>query len=89
MPNPGVDVEGIARRGQEYYEQHLRAELEPEHTGKYLFLDVETGEYEMDEDQLAAMARARSKHPETVFYILRVGYPAAGRIGAGAARRPS
>jgi len=89
MPNPTIDREELARRGQRYYEQFLRAELEPEHQGKYLFLDVETGDYELDEDQLAAMARARAKHPGAVFYILRVGYPAVGRIGARVPRRSS
>ena len=82
MANAMVDREEFVRRGQEYYDEHLRARLEPDHKGEYVVLDAETGEYEMDRDRLAAMARARAKHPGTVFYIVRVGYPTVGRIGA-------
>ena len=89
MPDTTTDPQDLARRGQAYYDEHLRAELEPEHNGEYLFLDVESGDYEMDEDELAAMARARAKHPRSVFYILRVGYPTAGSIGARVRRGPS
>jgi len=62
----------------------MRAEsrLEPDHHGEYVFLDVATGDYDVDSDPLAAMARARAKHPDTVFYIVRVGYATVGRIGA-------
>lgn len=82
MVNTAVDIEGIARRGEEYYDRFLRAKLEPEHKGKYVVLNVETGDYEMDESQLAALDRAEAKHPDTVFCTLRVGYRAVGRIGA-------
>jgi hypothetical protein len=87
MPDPAVDLKEIARRGQEYYDRHLRATLEPEHTGKFLVLDVETGDYEMDESEVVASERARAKHPHSLFYILRVGYRAAHCIGARLAPR--
>ena len=89
MADTVMDRHELARRGQAYYDQHLRETLEPQHNGKYLVLDVETGEYEMDADQVVAMQRARARHPTTVFYIVRVGYPAVGRIGARLRRRPS
>ncbi|MBM4033694.1 MAG: hypothetical protein FJ291_18200 [Planctomycetes bacterium] len=71
----------LARRGQAYYDEHLRARLEPEHDGRFLALDVETGDYEVDEDEMAAIQRARAKHPQTLFYVLRIGHRAAHRIG--------
>ena len=89
MAEPAVDIKELARRGQEYYDQHLRADLEPEHTGKFLVLDVDAGDYELDESQAAALERAIAKHPGTVFYILRVGYRAAARIGARFRREPA
>ena len=82
MSEPPVAHEEIARRGREHYDRVLRAELEPEHTGEFLVLDVETGDYELDESQLAAFDRAEARHPDGVFYILRVGYRTATRIGA-------
>jgi hypothetical protein len=95
MPQVTSDRHELARRGQAYYDQFLRATLEADHKGEYLVLDVETGDYELDEDEMAAIQRARAKHPRRAFYILRVGYRAAviaeqgsgTRIQAGAARR--
>ena len=89
MSHTTLDRHELARRGQAYYDEHLRAKLEPEHRGEYVWLDAETGDYEMDGDQLAAMRRARARHPHAVFYVIRVGYPAVGRIGARLRRRPS
>ena len=82
MARQTMSPEEIGRRGQDYYEQFLRDKLEPEHTGKFLALDVETGEYEMDADEMTAIDRARARMPDKIFYILRVGYRTADRIGA-------
>jgi len=82
MHGAPTDREGFAQRGQDYYETFLRAKLEPAHRGEFLYLDVETGEYELDADEVVAMERATANHPDSVFYILRVGYPASVYIGA-------
>jgi hypothetical protein len=89
MPKPPQDPEGFARRAEAYYARSLRAQLEPEHTGKYLVLDVESGDYELDEDEMAALDRARAKHPDRLFYILRVGYRASVFIGAEVHQEPA
>jgi hypothetical protein len=41
----------------------------------------------MDADEMAAIDRARARMPGKIFYILRVGYPAAHRLGARATWR--
>ena len=64
-------------------EQDLRASVEAQHRGKLLVLDIETGEYEIDTDDLAATRRALAKRPDAVLYGLRIGSPAAYRIGTG------
>ena len=88
MGSQRLDHEELARRGQEYYDRVLRADLEPEHNGEFLVLDVESGEYELDASQLAALDRAEAKRPDRVFYILRVGHRTAARIGAQLQRNP-
>jgi len=82
MAGTAVDPQDLARRGQAYYDEHLRDALEPEHNGEFLALDVETGDYELAATQLEALDRAEAKHPDSVFYILRVGHRTAARIGA-------
>lgn len=81
MGHPRYSAEEIVRRGKEIYEQKLRARLEPEHIGKYLVIDIETGEYEMDEDGHAASLRAYEKKPDGARYGMRIGYRAYGHIG--------
>jgi predicted nucleotidyltransferase len=81
MSTLAIDRKAFVCRAEEYYDRVLRARLEPEHKGEYLYLDVATGDYELDADKLAAMHRARAKHPGTLFYIMRVGYRAVGRMG--------
>lgn len=73
----------VARRGREIYERRLRSQVEPEHEGRFLVVDVESGEYALADDELEAFDRALEKKPDGVLYLLRVGHPAAHRIGAG------
>jgi len=89
VPTTTADPHELVRRGRDYYDKFLRAKLEPAHHGEFLYLDVETGEYELDADEVAAMERATANHPDSVFYILRVGYPASVYIGASPGRGPA
>jgi len=38
---------------------------------------------------MAAIDRARARHPDRLFYILRVGYPASVFIGAKVSEAPA
>lgn len=89
MSHPRYSSDEIVRRGQALYEQRIRAEVDAAHNGKFLVVDIETGEYEIDVDELAALQRARRKNPDAALYILRVGYPAAYRIGGSFLRERS
>jgi hypothetical protein len=79
----------VARRGRELYEQNIRPKVEPEHEGRFLVVDVESGDYALADDELEAFKRAREKAPEGVLYLIRVGRRAAHRIGAGTPCAPS
>ena len=83
MPYMNYSPDEVAARGEAIYEQHLRASVEAQYRAKFLVLDIETGEYEIDTDDLAATKRALAKRPDAVLYGLRIGYPAAYRIGTG------
>jgi hypothetical protein len=49
---------------------------------------VDTGQFELDESDLAATERALAKRPKPALYIMRIGYPAATRLGGGFRLRP-
>jgi len=82
MPHARLTDEEIDRRGQELYERQIRPLVEtPENIGKQIVIDVETGDYEIDEDGLAASRRLLAKHPGAALYGLRIGYNAVYTLG--------
>ena len=74
--------EEVVQRGQQLYDTQIRNLVESAHRGEFLVLDIESGEYEMDTDDIAASKRAKAKHPNGILYALRVGFPATYRLGA-------
>jgi hypothetical protein len=82
MSHPGYTTEEIVRRGKELYDREIRPKVEAGNKGKILVIDIETGAYEIDSDQLAAAERALAKHPDAALFAMRIGYPTMGRIGA-------
>jgi hypothetical protein len=74
-------AEEIAQRGQEIYEQEILPKVEPGNKGKLVVINVETGDYEMDADPVAAAKRARARFPDASLFTVRVGYPTAYRMG--------
>lgn len=81
MPDDKYSREEVAARGEAIYEQEIRHKVEGQSQGMYLVLDIESGEYEIDQDDLAATKRVMAKCPDAVLYGLRIGYPAAYRLG--------
>lgn len=75
----------IARRGREIYERDIRTEVEHEHDGEFLVVDVATGDYAVGEDEDEVFDCAETKNSEGLFYLMRIGRPAAHRIGGSGA----
>lgn len=78
--------EEFARRGNEIYERDIRAQVEADNEGKIVAIDLETGDWEMDADEIAACDRLEARHADAQIWILRVGYPSVRRFGAGRSR---
>jgi hypothetical protein len=89
MSHPNYSTEEVVRRGEEIYERDLRDKVEPQHNGKFLVLDIDTGQFEIDADEMAAIQRAMARNPAGARYIKRIGYSAAHRLGGRfIAKRP-
>ena len=78
MTGTGFGDSEIAQKAKAIYESSIRAKVEPEHIGKYLVIDVETGEWDMDADDYAASLRMFDKKPEGRRFAVRIGHRAAG-----------
>ena len=72
----GEDGDYIERVGKARYAE-IRAEMEAEHWGKMVVIDVHSGDYEIGSDDLTASMRLLERHPEAMTWGERVGYPAA------------
>ncbi len=81
MPYAHYTAEEVAARGEALYAQGIRADVEATHAGQFVVVDIETGDYEVDADDLAATKRAVAKRPDAVLYGLRIGSPTAYRLG--------
>jgi hypothetical protein len=57
----------------------VRPGLGPEHEGKFVVIDVQSGDYEVSDDDDVAFGRAEERHPEAVFFVLLVGPDGAPR----------
>ncbi len=82
MPHARIPSEEISRRGREWYVSSIQPIVEtPENIGKQIVIDVETGEYDVDADGLAANLRMLARRPDAALYGLRIGYDAVYAIG--------
>ena len=84
---PRYRKEEAARRGDEIYEQDVRAKVGPQDHGKYVAIDIETRQWEMDSDEMAANNHLRGRIPDAQIWMTRVGFGYIRRFGAGRFRR--
>ena len=82
MRTPVHDPAEAGAKAREIYERQLKPVLEPEFKGKFILIDIDSGDYELGEREDHSLPkRLRERRPEGRFHLLRVGFPAVGRIG--------
>ncbi len=73
---PRYSKEEFARRGDAIYEREIRPTLSLEDNDKYVAIDIETGEYEIDTDDHRATERLIARNPDSQVWVVRVGHAA-------------
>jgi hypothetical protein len=74
--------EEVARRAKQLYESVIRDRVEiDENIGKMVIIDIETGDYEIDETGLQASHSLMKKHPNARLFGIRIGYNVAVSFG--------
>jgi hypothetical protein len=73
--------EEFARRGDALYEKDVRSKLKPEDEGKFVAIDIESGMYELDEDEMEAGDRLLARIPQAQIWMVRVGSRYVHRFG--------
>jgi hypothetical protein len=79
-------ISNVAKSGWDIYNSDLRSHIEPGNKGQYIVIHVDSKDYEIGDDYLIATKALRARRPGGPLYTIRIGYPAAGRIGTRAAK---
>ncbi len=67
--------EEFVQRGDAIYETDVGPHLKPEDIGKFVAIDIETSEYEIDGDKLISCDRLRGRCPEARIWLVQIGSP--------------
>lgn len=68
-----LPAEEVSRRAHELYDREIRPNLEAGHAGKYIAVDIETGEYETAVKALDAARALKKRKPDATLHLMRVG----------------
>ncbi len=83
---PRYAPEEAARLGDEIYNRAVKPVVEPDHNGEWVMIDLDTGAWEIGEDELSAAAKMEARLPMAQVWMVRVGYGYTHRLGGGRAR---
>ena len=68
-----VNVALIAEKGAEIYGR-IKDRYEPKDKGKFLAIEVDSENVYFGETSLEAVGKAKSVHPDKVFYLVKIGF---------------
>jgi hypothetical protein len=74
--------EELAQRGQDLYESSIREQVEAGNEGKIVAIDIETGDFEVDETVVAATDRLFKRNPDAQPWGIRIGHRAVYHFGS-------
>lgn len=81
--NDGVlTPEQIAEKGQKIYNEKLKTTLEASQKGKFVAVEVETGEHFISDTLLGALQEARTKYPNKLFHTIKIGSEGVFKMGS-------
>jgi hypothetical protein len=83
VSKPTYSKEEAARRGDEIYDRSVRAQVEPQRNGEIVAIDLDSGAWEVDPDEITAAHRLEAHHPNAQIWAVRVGSRYLSRFGAG------
>ena len=79
---PRYSNEEFARRGNEWYDTKVRAQVETDHEREFVAIDIETGAFEVAATALAATKQLIARLPDAQPWCIRIGRGPVRRFGA-------
>jgi hypothetical protein len=68
-----ADLQKIVDEGEKIYEQ-IKSQYEPKKNGKFLAIEVESKKVYFGNESVDAVMLAKKDYPNTVFYLVKIGY---------------
>ena len=81
VASPKYSYEEVRDRGKKIYEERIKRLVEPDKNGKFIVIDIDSGDFEVDAKILVASRRLRERCPDSVLYRVKAGLGAAYRMG--------
>ena len=78
---PRYSKEEFAKRGEAIFEKEICANLKGHNPRHFLAIDIETGDYEVDESEMAACDRLEARVADAQIWLRRVGSKYARHFG--------
>jgi len=78
---PRYSKEEFARRGDAIYDRLVKPVVKKADHGKFVAIDIESGEFEIDADEMIACDRLEARVPDPQVWLTRVGLGYARRFG--------
>ncbi len=78
---PRYSKEEFRKRADAIFERDILPQLKKKAARDFVAIDIETGAYEIDADEMAACERLEARVPDAQVWLRRVGSPFARTFG--------
>ena len=81
MDQRNLTIQQIAEQGTRVYDERLKEVAERNHWGQFLVVDIETGDFEIADEDIDATDTILKRRPDAILYGIRIGDEVAYRFG--------
>jgi hypothetical protein len=85
---PRYSKEEFAQRGDLIYQTQIRPQVEADNHGKIVAIDIETGDFEVDNSPMIAVDKLYERKPNAQPWVIRIGHRAVFRFGSRSQKKP-
>jgi len=72
---PTINTLEFSTKAQNVYKQ-IKNQLEKDHKDEYVAIEPDSGDYFLGNDQIEVITKAKKKHPNKIFYLIKIGHEA-------------
>jgi len=84
---PRYSKDEFAKRGDAIYRKDILPRLAAKDVGKFVAIDIETGQYEIAANEMKAGDKLRARLPDAQIWMVRIGYASARSFGGRQVRQ--